>query len=286
MKKFKSFNLTVKGANHQKKGTLCQDASFSLNKSRYTVAIVCDGHGGHDYCRSHIGSILAKEAAAKCVSDKHLIGCIENATSEREINELMIQLEKSIISKWNDLIYEHISKNPFTNEELERVHSEVAEHYKNGSYVEMAYGTTLIVMMITDSGWFCLHIGDGRCVVYEEKKGFSQPVPWDDRCFLNTTTSLCDIDAIRCFRHYFSRNIPDALFIACDGVDNSFQDDDSLCGFYKTVAESFRLMPFENAVCELAEYLPIMSENGSGDDISVAGIVNTDIFYYDKNNTH
>lgn len=282
MKNYKSFNLTVRGANHQKNGILCQDASFSLNKSHYTIAAVCDGHGGSDYCRSHIGAYMAKEAAAKCITDNELIERLKSVKTEKEENRMIFQLEKSIISKWNDMIFEHFMKNPFTDAELENVSDDMAELYRQGNYVEMAYGTTLIAMIVTEQYWLCLHIGDGKCIVFDEKNGFSQPVPWDERCFLNTTTSLCDIDALSCFRHYFSRNLPSALFIACDGVDNSFADDASLNGFYGLIADSFRIMPFENAVCELAEYLPVLSENGSGDDISIAGIINTDIFYFNK----
>ncbi|MGN0607394.1 MAG: protein phosphatase 2C domain-containing protein [Oscillospiraceae bacterium] len=282
MKNYKSFNLTVRGANHYRNGILCQDSSYSLNKSTYTVTIVCDGHGGSDYCRSHIGAYMAKEAAAKCITNSELIERLKSVTNEKEENRIIFQLEKSIISEWNDLISEHFSKNPFTDDELENVSDDMAELYRQGNYVEMAYGTTLIAVLVTEQYWFCVHIGDGKCIILEEKKGFSQPVPWDERCFLNTTTSLCDIDALNGFRYYFSRNLPDAVFIACDGVDNSFADENALYNFYSLISESFKIMPFENAVCELAEYLPVLSENGSGDDISVAGIINTDIFYFDK----
>lgn len=64
----------------------------------------------------------------------------------------------------------------------------------------VSYGCTLIAYVQTKHFWLALQIGDGRCVVLNKANEWSQPIPWDDRCMLNMTTSLCDEDAVNEFR--------------------------------------------------------------------------------------
>lgn len=275
MKNYKAFNLTSRGSYHIDNSIVCQDASSSGAYHNRTFAVVCDGHGGDDYVRSHIGSYFAKEAVVKCFSDNSLFTYFENASCDKEKNEILLQLEKSIVSEWNDRVREHYSLNPFTSAELSRVDCKVAEMYAKGEFIEQAYGTTLIAAGVTEKCWFCLHIGDGKCVVFDKNEQFTQPVPWDERCFLNNTTSLCDFYAVKYFRHYFSDDVPLAIFLATDGVDNSFADEKALNGFYELILSSFKIMPFQVAVDELAGYIPVLSSKGSGDDISIASVIST-----------
>lgn len=280
MKSFKGFSMTSRGAVHIKNGTICQDVSGVVNNSDHIITAVCDGHGGTDYFRSHIGAYFAKEAVFNCMSDSELFSYCKNADTKKHQDEIMIQLEKCIISEWNNSILNHYLQNPFTEAELSAISESSRKAYEKGYFIEQAYGTTLITSVITEDYWFCLHIGDGKCIAITDSQQCIQPVPWDERCYLNNTTSMCDMNAIGCFRHFFSRELPNAVFIACDGVDNSFTDNEAMNNFYKLITTSFCTMPFDNAVNELAEYLPVLSEKGSGDDISIAGIINTDIYFY------
>ncbi len=274
MESYKAFNLTSIGAMHIQKGIICQDASGCMNTREYTVTAVCDGHGGEEYFRSHIGSQYAKEAFLNCMNDAELLNCCRKAVTKKQQNEVLIQLEKCIISEWNSSILTHYLNNPFTEDELSSINPSARESYEKGCFIEQAYGTTFIGSVLTKDFWFCIHIGDGRCVAIDENKNCIQPVPWDERCFMNNTTSLCDMNAISCFRHYFSTEIPKALIICCDGVDNSFADDNAFHDFCNFIVSSFSKMTFENAVQELSDYLPVLSSKGSGDDISIAGIIN------------
>ncbi len=279
METYRAFSITTAGASHLQKGIICQDSSGAVNYPEYSATVVCDGHGGQDYFRSHIGSFFAKEAFFNSLCDDALFEYCRKANTQKQYNQILVQLEKCIISEWNSSILEHYLRNPFTEEELYPLTSDSREEYERGEFIERAYGTTLIASVVTEDFWFCIHIGDGKCVVLDKNQQCIQPVPWDERCFLNNTTSLCDMDAISCFRHYFSTEIPEAVFISCDGVDNSFTDNDAFNDFYKLVASSFSDMNFDNAVQELSGYLPVLSEKGSGDDISVGGIINTNIYH-------
>lgn len=274
MENYKSFNLTATGAVHIRNGTICQDSSSSGNFADYAYAVVCDGHGGEDYFRSDKGSLFGKEAVIKCFSDSSLFTYLENADTEKKRDEIIFQLEKSIVAEWNSSVMEHYNKNPFTDDELSSLNEHSRHFYENKKFIEQAYGTTLIAVAITEKYWFCIQIGDGRMTAFTENHEFIQPVPWDKRCFLNITTSMCDEYAIKCFRHYFSTDLPLVLFVSTDGVENSFVDNKTLNNFYELIIDSFKTMPFEQAVRELEDYLPILSEKGSGDDISIASVMN------------
>ena len=93
---------------------------------------------------------------------------------------------------------------------------------------------------------------------------------------MNATTSICDSDASISFRHFFSKEIPVAIFIGSDGVDDSFQNDEQLYNLYKSILFSFGTDDFESAKKELEDYLPKLSKKGSGDDISIAAVLDMD----------
>lgn len=279
---YKSFNISYIGASHIKRGTECQDASISFSNGDYSIIVVCDGHGGDDYVRSSKGSDIAKEVALKKV--KKFIKDFEKIESfEKDkdyYDRVMYNLKASIIFSWNEKVKEDISKNPFTEEELNRVSEGARKRYSNDKSEKFysAYGTTMIAVVCTEKYCFAIQIGDGKCIFINSDGEFIQPVPIDEKCFLNVTTSICDEDAIDSFRHIFieksdSKSLPVAVFIGTDGVDDSFQNDQQLYELYRTVLYSFSNTKFEDAYEELKNYIPTLSKHGSGDDISIASIL-------------
>ena len=149
--------------------------------------------------------------------------------------------------------------------------------YVDDGKIEGAYGTTMIAVTMTHDFWFGIHIGDGKCIAVNSNGEFKQPVPWDERCFLNSTTSICDSDAIDEFRHFYSEKLPSALFVGSDGIDDCFSNNQQLNNLYKTVLYSFATTDFNEALDGLSEYLPRLSAKGSGDDVSVAAIFDMDL---------
>ena len=271
--KYKAYNFTVIGASHKKAKKPCQDASVSLNKDDYILTAVCDGHGGEDYFRSDRGSDFAVKAVKKCMSDRDILPMLSFYSEDKDrVDEMLVQLEKSIISTWNDLVESDYAQDPFTMEELENVNPQMRFRYALGEKIECAYGTTMLVNVITDDFWFGIHIGDGECVTVDHDGHFDHPIPHDDNCVYNYTTSICDRTAIYNMRHHFSTSLPKALFIASDGVDNCFIDNTKLHDFYSMIMKSFDDMDESFAILELLDYLPKMSQKGSGDDISL-GII-------------
>lgn len=271
----RSFNISIQGASHIKKGKECQDSSYSYSDNKISVAIVCDGHGGDDYVRSAFGSKYACEVALENICS--FLMKADKGELEKNHDKLIHQLEASIINNWNEKIYSHYEQNPFTESELSVISEKAKNKYLNEKSIESAYGTTLIAVAVTADYWFGIHIGDGKCVAVNSHGKFLQPIPWDDKCFLNATTSMCDSKALENFRHcYYAERLPVAVFVGSDGIDDCFMDNDQLAHLYKTILYSFATSDFNAAVNDLKDYLPRLSAKGSGDDVSIAAILDMD----------
>ena len=269
-----SFHSSVRGASHIKTEKGCQDYAISSSCGKYAVAIVCDGHGGERYIRSNIGSRIAAETCMKAIIDFFEN---QNIKSENEFGKksekVLTQLIANIIFRWREDTGKDFYSNPFTEAETAKLSPGDKSKLEGDGWIK-AYGTTLIAVVRATDFWFGLHIGDGKCVVVSENGEFLEPIPWDDKCFMNTTTSLCDSDAIANFRYYFSNDdLPLALFVGTDGIDDSFNGTQGLHSFYESLLKTIKAKGIEEGVKDLNEYLPKVSEKGSGDDVSVAGIV-------------
>lgn len=270
----KSFNLSAQGASHIKKNKECQDASGSYYDENMAIAIVCDGHGGDDYVRSAIGSKYACTVAERNI--KIFLQSVDKDKFLGDSEKMLVDLEGSIINNWNQLIYDHYKKNPFTEEELSSVSEKAKRKYMQDKRIESAYGTTLIAVAMTKDFWFGIQIGDGKCIAVNPEGKFVQPIPWNEKCFLNATTSICDSDALSNFRHFSHYKLPIAVFVGSDGIDDCFSNNDQLNNLYKTIVYSFATTEFDEAKAGLEDYLPRLSAKGSGDDVSVAAILDFD----------
>jgi hypothetical protein len=196
------------------------------------------------------------------------------------IHEALVGLFRSIITQWNMLIIEHALNNPLN--EWEREH--VEEKYRiafEGKLKEdepsfaKTYGCTLIAYVQTPDYWFAFHIGDGKCICFDvedEQLKITQPIPWDEKCFLNKTTSISDSHALSEFRYCYQGDghFPEAMFVGSDGIDDSYGDniDDFYIQLFKMLSDK------EKAQRELENSLPIISRHGSQDDMSVACVYN------------
>lgn len=280
MSKLDIFDVTATGASHIKIGKVCQDFALSSGGNDYALAIVCDGHGGDKYFRSDRGSRIAATKAKEAIRE-FMKSRFKKSHGGKLVNTIltnpdafMHQLTANIIFRWREAIAEDFKHEPFTDAEKAILSpNEMAELLKDEEWVS-TYGTTLIAVIRSKEFWFGLHIGDGKCVTVSNANEYAQPIPWDEKCFLNKTTSLCDEQALTHFRYYFDKvNLPKAIFVASDGVDDTFGSDEALHRFYKTVLQLFSEKGMKEGVTELRTYLPQMSEKGSRDDISIAGIL-------------
>lgn len=306
MKPVFSFSKSVLGDLHKLKKKPCQDysASFDEENEKYHIAIVADGHGSAECFRSAFGSKTAVEVALntlKSFADEIL----EKADLEKKFYDdifsnslyrkgLIRQQTDTIIREWKSRVEADFKNNPPTEEEL--LKAELSE--KTNLNIPHIYGTTLIAALWLPECLIVVHQGDGRCVVFYDDGTVDQPVPWDDRCIGTAVTSMCDTDAEGRIRHYVL-NFNDKKAIACylgsDGVEDAYRDTYDEKGkfcmgdmggvytFYKYLTCEI----IEQGQCQIEPFLEQMllkfsaeglfSRTGSGDDVSVAGIVNVEV---------
>jgi len=292
-----SYSFSCQGESHKADNKPCQDASFSaVYDDGLAIAIVCDGHGGERYFRSDVGSRMATEVISESVKtfvenvDKTMfIGqpfiAQEAITSEEvikkqtPIDKVFRQLFSSIIYQWNQKIAEHAANTAVSEWEQEHVPQKYLDELKTSETFEKLYGCTLMVYVQTPEYWFAFHLGDGKCVSFHQEGDLWQmPIPWDERCFLNKTTSLCDSNAINEFRYCYEGDgkYPMAVFLGSDGMDDSFGEDPNLVNFYIQVVKMLVTEGREATIKSIESDLPQLSKIGSKDDMSVAFIYNID----------
>lgn len=280
-----TFNHTCIGYSHLQSGKPCQDASYAETSDRMSIAIVSDGHGGAIHSRSDTGAQLAI-FAAQGVIETHPLSDWENPDKRQE-------LFKEIVDTWTSLTIDHYYDN-LTEQAIAQLplFPDVEQSIRN---ITTLYGCTLMAACVHAEGWFAFQIGDGKCVTIHplqtdldfpennskflipNSKLATEPVPDDERCFLNMTTSLCDPNAATEFRFCGGNKdtIPVAIFLGSDGIDNSWGTDEALHNFYIEVLK--HCTSAENVTHDLAEALPQLSQAGSQDDMSVAAIVDKDL---------
>lgn len=304
MSKVYTFHETVRGHLHVLNELPCEDSSvsFSAENGKYYIAIVADGHGSKACFRSDYGSKAATE-----ITENILKQLAETVLESEEIEDRFYmdlfsnpryrqmtirRLTDTIIAEWHDRVLEDYNNNPPNKEEM----GEYAAEYEGEKNITHIYGTTLLAALQLPKCLILLHQGDGRCDVFYSNGTVDQPIPWDKRCEDTATTSLCDEDVADSFRSCVI-NLDEkpvaACFLGCDGVEDAYRDT------YEELGGSHILMGgvhtfFKDLICKLAnmnqvafesylrDMLPDFSANGkfsksgSGDDVSVAGIVDMD----------
>lgn len=286
-----AFHATAIGHHHVMRGKVCQDASVSFQSEdgEYQIAVIADGHGDALCFRSDKGSEIATKVALECLQQfaekVHNLGerFYQDITSNPRYQQMIVkELTDTIIAKWHDSIMEHYDNHQLTEEELKYD----IEYGQNKEQVAHIYGTTLLAALRLPYCLILLQQGDGRCEVFYDDGTVNQPVPWDERCEDTITTSMCDKDAALSIRNCvidLKENNVIACYLGCDGVEDAYRDStENMEGvhiFYKNLTcQLAKMTPLEFQPY-LLEMLSVFSEKGlfsqcgSGDDVSVAGIV-------------
>jgi serine/threonine protein phosphatase PrpC len=304
MSNYKSFAMTVTGISHTKQDKGCEDSSSSKDDTGISIAVVADGHGDDNCFRSAMGAKLAVACGVRGMEGfiKYLdelegkgsfLSRIKKLTKPKQVPGEMLTREdaesclrkrlikEGFIPAWFNFVAEDFNKNPFTEEELAKAGEKYRKRYSEGQNFHHAYGATLIAAAVTSQYWLGIHIGDGRFTALYPDGSFDQPVPWDDKCYLNVTTSVCDDDAAERARCYFSfidkeHPAPAAVFLCSDGIDDNYPVDGNekhLFNLYRTIAVTFAEDGFDSTCVQLKDLANGFATKGKGDDTSIAGFI-------------
>lgn len=276
-------HASTQGYDHIKHDIPCQDSGQFYESDYCKIFVVADGHGDSNCPRSQIGSETACDISItemkKFYSDLVDTGWEEKLYIEGEERDLLVrQLFSSIVAKWIKAVNEDLDSRPLTEKEKSGCDRYI-DSYEKGERLEHIYGTTLIAGLLTNNYLLLLQQGDGRCVVFDKDGNAIQPIPWDEKCFANITTSLCDEDSIQRFRYAVVKLLDDpviACFAGSDGVEDAFSSMDLMYSYYRELL----IYASENGVEGLNNYLstslPEFSKTGSGDDVTIGGFIDED----------
>ena len=277
-------NVSIRGYSHLLSNKECQDSSISWRGKKYSAVIISDGHGGEKYFRSAKGSGIACEIGKKLISsfiekihsEKLCNDLISNATKREE---MLSQLERAIIQRWNEKIEADLSASPFEADEKFAALNDADKDAVTKTPAK-AYGATFIAAVVAETYFFILKLGDGNVCVLKDNAphlffGLSDELK-DDELQFNLTTSLCSRAADKDFKHCFAnmkKDYPiDGLILTTDGVINSYTSEQAYLDFMANIFSGYKEETRESAHAELEEFLPRLSEKGSGDDLTV-GII-------------
>lgn len=272
---WKTLTKTVRGASHSRSGLPNQDYGWPLHPINSTDAIlaVADGHGSSRSFRSDMGSRFAS-LTAKTVFQEYL--------SKRQVTPSLSAvkewaengLPKEIVRTWNERVQEHYAANPFTDDELQKLHAKEGD--TRSKQVEsnplFAYGSTLLCVLFTNEFIVYAQLGDGDILIVSKDGEVTRPIPKDERLMANETTSLCLPKAWDDFRVTFlpiNGAVPALVMLSSDGYSNSFRDE---AGFLKAGADYLNLIREEGidyVEQHLAGWLNEASQSGSGDDVTL-----------------
>lgn len=284
---------TCKGASHVISGKPCQDYSIHEDFGIGQLLIVSDGHGSDEYFRSDKGAKIAVAVTRTAVlnfvqnfealtkvppfKQRGITGITDEKNEDFtlpdvEYEEIFRHLFKYIISQWHEQISNDWVSYPPTDEEYSKADQNsgrVKALYEiEQPNLSRAYGCTLICAVRTSEFWFAFHLGDGKCIAFNDDGSWFEPIPWDSRCFLNKTTSLSG-QGYESFRYcYGTRQVP-ALFIGSDGMDDSYPPISCLADWYKLIL--YKILEHDSTKVQdmIVDFLPKLSKQGSKDDMSL-----------------
>lgn len=253
-----AFGAKVRGAAHIKNGKPCQDALLisTDEEKRYFAVYVADGHGSAQCAYSDDGAQVAVESAHSVF---YSIFCENTAAEAGELLNAHkdIWLPKKIESEWK--------------ERVKKFHSD-KERMLSEPFPFLLYGSTLLVLIVSDGFIFSMQLGDGDIVSISDGKADWILKPERVGVYVH---SLCLENSWQYFRSVWTpqpegTESPEMFLVSTDGYSDCFLSD---AGFLQAVTDIHHLFKSSGKEAteeQLAHWLEESSAAGSGDDITLA----------------
>lgn len=263
---FHVFGRTTVGYRKLRAGQPSEDAYKIVRFKKVAICAVADGHGDSKCKFSAIGASFAAETACEV-----LRAAFQSCPDERALYEFCANnrenFQLQILCKWREKVFldylqrtEDINAALMKEDMLAHINAllssepkvmtakEARELFSRQhlmdemlSKIMLLYGTTLNVVLNTESFVLCLGLGDGDVVCVQEKR-----VEWllpPSEQFSTKTASLCwsSNRALEAFRSVIIQKkgsgtrhnklldtnfAPDFILVSTDGLRNSFVSDD------------------------------------------------------------
>ena len=267
---------SIRGASHERKGLENQD---HIDYTRgpdgelpFCLAI-SDGHGSKKHFRSATGSHLAVGKALAVLKE------FENSASSRPLSELSCQaveeLPQKIFNEWRQAVEADFKSKPLAEDpRFKKLSVEQQSSVQADPFI--AYGATLLAVLVTSTYILYLQLGDGDIVCVNSFGEVSRPLHQESGVMtFNETYSLSQENAWQKFEvellveYSDVRYFPVLICVSTDGLFNSFADN---AGFEKVAQDYSQLLAnkgLEAVEATVEETLKCISAGGSGDEISL-----------------
>lgn len=287
---YTALHAVVRGASHERKGIPCEDyaGTFTSSEPSYRVVVVADGHGDPTCVRSAIGSRLATDVALRCLGEFAAHAIAEAERHDDALVEMLgttegglaiSRLTDAMVYEWSSAVQDDLATSPLTEDELavlgENGAAWAAEH------VEHLYGSTLVAALALPGALLLVQLGDGCSAVVYEDGEISDPIPVDELCVGNVTTSLSDpnaSDEVRYALVDLRNRAVVACYVASDGIEKSLSPDGGVPDFFgRMTVELPEHIAQGDTLGYLEETLSELSRLGSNDDASVALVIDVNM---------
>lgn len=250
---------SVRGASHKRSDKPNQDAWAHRQNDTCTVLAVADGHGSSKHIHSEIGAKLAVEVALDLL-DHFAQQHTDTGSNLRHIKQSTDYLPSQLVQAWRTAV------DTEDNGQTENPH----ERYS-------LYGTTLLAVLLSTDYVLYLQLGDGDLLVLTEDGQLHHPLSKSVSLIANETYSLCQDKAI----YHVELNLqffdhdhrPALVFLATDGYANSFSNENDLQQAVQDFQQQIATHGADKIQSCLADWLNETSEQGSGDDVTVAMVL-------------
>jgi hypothetical protein len=268
---------SVQGASHARGGMPNQDAIQWFPESGVGPPLILslsDGHGSPRNFRSDVGARFAVEEVTNLMRELLLAGQPDPSklsTIKRTAEE---RLPREIDRRWRAAVARHLDDHPIAEEELEtlekRRDSKARRSIERDPHV--AYGATLLSVLITSGFILYLQLGDGDILTVADNGEVTRPMTRDPRLIANETTSLCMHEAWREVQIKFQALYgphPALILLSTDGYANSFVNESAFLKVGSDILDILRSDGLEVVEQNLSGWLEDASQSGSGDDITM-----------------
>lgn len=264
---WRTIGASVKGALHHRNGKPNQDA-WAHSDSFHCIA-VADGHGSAKHRRSDIGARLAVEITVK------LLETFANQPFDiRLIKEASGYLAGKIVQTWREAVEDDHQKHKLSGDPLQNNNEVNDTDEQDQTNIFSLYGTTLLAALVTENYALYLQIGDGNVLVLNDAGEIETPLPQNATFIANETNSLSQANAANHFEQkvvFFDYQPPPVLIsLSTDGYINSYPSPVE----FETVIKDINQLLFEQGAekvqAMLPDWLNETSQQGSGDDITIA----------------
>jgi serine/threonine protein phosphatase PrpC len=286
------------GASHKRSRSPNQDAIKFFPETGIGLPVimaVSDGHGSAKSFRSDKGSSIAVEAAIQVIQEFFWNSQADGVNFSTVKDSAERVLPQKIVKEWRKAVNRDLGlpedsltgttdstdEANFTDAEKQTLMQKDGEMawqaIKNNKF--LAYGATLLAVLVTDAYIIYLQLGDGDILQVDSKGNTVRPLPRNPEFIANETTSLCMDKAWDEFQVHIElhpkaepENMPVLILVATDGYSNSFSTDEGFLTIGQDYQQMFKSNLIEEIRQQLEEILQQTSEKGSGDDITL-GII-------------